>query len=62
MTTGLLLSVLLVAQGDTAAINRYVQAEMERQHIPGLSLAVLSGDRVLLSRGYASTPRRAAPR
>ncbi len=52
MTTGLLLSVLLVAQGDTAAINRYVRAEMERQHIPGLSLAVLSGDRVLLSRGY----------
>src|SRR5206468_10883318 len=52
MTAGLLLSVLLVAQGDTAAINRYVQAEMERQHIPGLSLAVLTGDRVLMSRGY----------
>src|SRR5258708_15600129 len=54
MTTSLLLSLLLVAspQGDTAAINRYVQAERERQHIPGLSLAVLVGDRVLLSRGY----------
>src|SRR6266571_8075590 len=52
MTTGLLLSVLLVAQGNTAAINRYVQSELERQHIPGLSLAVLAGDRVLLSRGY----------
>src|SRR5213078_1248312 len=52
MTSGLLLSVLLVAQGDTAAINRYVQAEMERQHIPGLSVALLSGDRVVLSRGY----------
>jgi len=51
MVTPLLLSVLLV-QGDTTAINRYVQAEMERQHIPGLSLAVLQGDRVLLSRGY----------
>src|SRR5436190_3524587 len=47
----LLLSLFLV-QGDTAAINRFVQAEMERQHIPGLSLAVLLGDRVLLSRGY----------
>jgi CubicO group peptidase (beta-lactamase class C family) len=46
------LSLLLVAQGDTAAINRYVQTEMARQHIPGLSLAVLSGDRVLLARGY----------
>jgi CubicO group peptidase (beta-lactamase class C family) len=54
MTASLLLSLLLVAppQGDTAAINRYVQAELERQHIPGLSLAVLVGDRVLLSRGY----------
>jgi len=51
MVTPLLLSVLLV-QGDTTAINRYVQAEMERQRIPGLSLAVLQGDRVLLSRGY----------
>jgi len=25
---------------------------MERQHIPGVSVAVLSGDRVVLSRGY----------
>lgn len=50
-----LLAVLLVQApppADTEAINRYVRAEMERQHIPGLSLAVLSGDRVLLSRGY----------
>src|SRR5260370_11344885 len=54
MTPSDLLSLLLVAppQGDTAAINRYVQAERERQHIPGLSLAVLVGDRFLLSRGY----------
>jgi CubicO group peptidase (beta-lactamase class C family) len=54
MTPSVLLLLLLVAppQGDTAAINRYVQAELERQHIPGLSLAVLVGDRVLLSRGY----------
>ncbi len=52
MTTGLLLSLLLLAQSDTGAINRYVLAEMERQHIPGLSLAVLSGDRIVLSRGY----------
>jgi len=53
MTYVLLLSTVLVAQrGDTAAINRYVRAEMERQHIPGLSLAVLRGDSVLLSRGF----------
>jgi CubicO group peptidase (beta-lactamase class C family) len=43
--------VLLVAQ-DTGSINRFIQVEMERQHIPGLSVAVLSGDRVVLSRGY----------
>jgi len=51
----IVLAILLVQASplpDTAAINRYVQAEMERQHIPGLSLAVLSGDRVLLLRGY----------
>ena len=52
MTPCVLLSLLLAAQSDTAAINRYVQAELERQHIPGLSLAVLTGDRVLMSRGY----------
>jgi CubicO group peptidase (beta-lactamase class C family) len=37
---------------DTAAINRYVEAEMRRQQIPGLSVAVLIGDRAVLSRGY----------
>jgi CubicO group peptidase (beta-lactamase class C family) len=44
--------VLVLQAADTSAISRYVQAEMDRQHIPGLSLAVLSGDRVLMSRGY----------
>ena len=52
MTTCVLLSLFLAVQTDTGAINRYVQAEVERQHIPGLSIAVLSGDRVVLSRGY----------
>ena len=52
MTTCVLLSLFLAVQTDTASINRYVQAEVERQHIPGLSIAVLSGDRVVLSRGY----------
>ena len=49
MTLCLLLALL---QADTAAINRFVTAEMQRQKIPGLSLAVLRGDTVLLSRGY----------
>ena len=50
MSTLLLLALL--AQTDTAAINRFVTAEMQRQRIPGLSLAVLRGDTVVLSRGY----------
>lgn len=52
MTTCVLLSLFMAVQTDTAAISRFVQAEVERQHIPGLSIAVLSGDRVVLSRGY----------
>jgi CubicO group peptidase (beta-lactamase class C family) len=34
------------------SVGRYVTAEMTREHIPGLSLAALQGDRVLLARGY----------
>ena len=48
----LLFALLLLAQSDTTPINRFVQAEMDRQHIPGLSLAVLRGDQVLVARGY----------
>jgi len=43
---------LLLQQADTAAIDRFIAAEMQRQKIPGLSLAVLRGDTVLVSRGY----------
>jgi CubicO group peptidase (beta-lactamase class C family) len=52
VTTNVLLSLLLAVQTDTSAISRYIQTEVERQHIPGLSVAVLSGDRVVWSRGY----------
>jgi CubicO group peptidase (beta-lactamase class C family) len=49
----ILLALALVAQqGDTAAISRYIESELARQRIPGLSVAVLRGDSVLLSRGY----------
>ncbi|MEP7226330.1 MAG: serine hydrolase domain-containing protein [Gemmatimonadales bacterium] len=34
------------------SVNRYVTAELKRQQIPGLSVAVLRGDRVLLARGF----------
>ena len=36
--------------GDS--IDRFVHAEMERQHIPGMSVAVLVGDSVKMARGY----------
>ncbi len=34
------------------SVGRYVAAEMKRQQIPGLSVAILRGDSVLLARGY----------
>lgn len=38
------------AGADT--LDRYVRSELARQHIPGLSVAVLRGDSVVLARGY----------
>ena len=35
-----------------AAVERFLRAERARQRIPGMSVAVLRGDRVLLARGY----------
>ncbi len=37
---------------DEAAVDRVVADEMRRQQAPGLAVAVLQGDRVLLSKGY----------
>ena len=34
------------------AVDQYVTAEMSRQHIPGVSIAVVQNDSVLLRRGY----------
>ena len=34
------------------SVDRYIRAEVERQRIPGMSVAILRGDSVLLSRGY----------
>ena len=45
----------LAAHAQTAAldsVDRWVRAEAARQRIPGLSLAVLRGDSLLLARGY----------
>jgi CubicO group peptidase (beta-lactamase class C family) len=42
------------AHGQTAldAVDRYLRSELARQRIPGMSVAVLRGDSVLLARGY----------
>jgi CubicO group peptidase (beta-lactamase class C family) len=34
------------------AVDRFIEAELDRQRIPGMSVAVLRGDSVLLARGY----------
>ena len=34
------------------SVDRYVRAELERQRIPGMSVAVLRDDSILLARGY----------
>lgn len=36
----------------TDSIARYVESEMQRQHMPGASVAVLQSDRVVLARGF----------
>ena len=33
-------------------VDRFIRAELARQRIPGMSVAVVRGDRVLLARGY----------
>lgn len=43
----------LAAQTEgLAAVERFITAEFGRQRIPGLSVAILRGDSVLLTRGY----------
>ena len=56
----LLLPFILIASGwspaqnptTTSAVTDYVKAEMERQHIPGLSLLVAKGGKVLRAEGF----------
>ncbi|HEY7613290.1 MAG TPA: serine hydrolase domain-containing protein [Gemmatimonadales bacterium] len=41
-------------QGQAAldSVDRYIRAELARQRIPGMSVAILRGDSILLARGY----------
>src|SRR3954465_1975124 len=51
---GLVLLASALGQNPTPldSVNRFLTTQMKRQHIPGLSVAILRGDQVLLSRGY----------
>jgi CubicO group peptidase (beta-lactamase class C family) len=40
------------AQATLDSVERFVRAELARQRIPGISVAVLRGDSVVLARGY----------
>jgi CubicO group peptidase (beta-lactamase class C family) len=48
----LLLPTFASAQSSLDTVDRYVRAELVRQRIPGLSVAILRGDSILLARGY----------
>jgi D-alanyl-D-alanine carboxypeptidase len=52
----LVLCLLLLAAGpgraEEATVDAYIQAEMAKRHIPGLSLAVVRDGKVVLTRGY----------
>lgn len=55
--TALMAAVLLIVSspalsGDTDEVDRFIQAEMQRQHIPGASVAVLRDGKVVKLRGY----------
>ncbi len=50
MLIAVLLTALQASPLDSA--DRYAASERERQRVPGLSVAVLRGDTVLLARGY----------
>jgi CubicO group peptidase (beta-lactamase class C family) len=41
----------------TDSIDRFVRAEMERQHVPGLAVAVIRGGTVLYAQGYGVADR-----
>jgi CubicO group peptidase (beta-lactamase class C family) len=51
-----LLFAIYAAEGQTAAttaaVTEYVKAEMERQHIPGLSLLVVRGGKIVRAEGF----------
>src|SRR6266498_935147 len=45
------------AEPDFAAIDRFVQSEMDAQRIPGLALGIVQGDRIVHIRGFGKADR-----
>src|SRR5579862_3355308 len=48
----LILSWAVQAQSPADSVSDYVKAEMQRQHIPGLSLLVVRGGKILKAEGF----------
>ena len=46
---------------DLAAIDRYVRSEMDAQRIPGLSLGIVHGDRMVHVQGFGQADRSGRP-
>ena len=42
----------LAHDGSTATIDNYIQSELQKQGIPGISLAVIKNGRIILAKGY----------
>lgn len=47
-----LVAGVLLASAQPASVDEYIRAEMQRQHIPGLALAVVKDGRVVKAQGY----------
>jgi CubicO group peptidase (beta-lactamase class C family) len=52
MTVAGLTEAAAQGQAPSDTVDRFIRAELARQRIPGMSVAVLRGDSVLLARGY----------
>jgi CubicO group peptidase (beta-lactamase class C family) len=48
----LLALTLLVAAADLGPVDAFVRAEMERQKVPGVAVAIVRGDEVVKAQGY----------
>src|SRR3989442_1997538 len=45
-------SAIRAQDAITSKVDDYMKAEMQRQHIPGLSLAVIKDGQIVLAKGY----------